>query len=189
MLKKVSSLLGLSALVVLCSSFVADYNAAGHYAISVNAGDTTIKGKFISQEGRFTISFPSKPVRSKEAVETAVGDIDIVMYMLEASRTKAYLVGYSDYPAEMIEGSDTKALLAGAQGGVVENLGAKVTSEKYSKFGKYDALDFSAQSSTYYLKYKLVIAKNRLYQIGILQEGAISKSDEKSFIGSFKIKD
>ena len=108
--------------------------------------------------------------------------------MHEESVTKAYMVAYCDYPSEMIKQSDPKTLLNGSKEGVVGQFKAQIVEEKWSKFQGNVAVDFTASGPQYHTAYKLVLAGNRLYQVGILQDGGpVSQDDMDMFIGSFKI--
>lgn len=145
---------------------------------------------FSSDAGNFTINFPGEPTQSSEKIATDVGEVEINMFMYEASVTKAYLVGFSDYPSEAIKASDAKTMLKNAQGGVIGNFNATADKENWGKFGEYESLDFVAVGGSYHIAYKLILVKNRLYQIGILQDGSdVPAADIEAFIGSFKLKE
>jgi len=143
---------------------------------------------FKSKGGKFTIMFKAKPAESSENVETAVGNIKMYMFMHEESGTKAYMVAYCDYPADIIKDADPYVLLNGSKGGVVEQFQAEISSEKESMFMGHPCIDFEAGGETYFTAYKLVLVKNRLYQVGILQNGEkVTAMDREAFIGSFKL--
>ena len=110
--------------------------------------------------------------------------------MHEESRSKAYMVAYCDYPAEIIKGDNPVAFLQRSKEGVIGNFEAKITDEKVGKFQGNETIDFTASGPKYHTAYKLILAGNRLYQVGILQDnGPVSQSDIDTFIGSFKITD
>jgi Ca2+-binding RTX toxin-like protein len=56
-----------------------------------------------SKDGKFTIKLPGKPEHSTTTKATAVGDILIEMYVYEESATKAYIIGYNDYPSGLFD--------------------------------------------------------------------------------------
>jgi hypothetical protein len=144
--------------------------------------------EYTSKDGKFSIKFKTTPQESTKDVPTAVGDVKMYMFMHEESVTKAYMVAYCDYPSELIKASDAKTLLNGSKEGVVGQFQATITEEKSSKFQGHESMDFTAGGPQYNTAYKLVLAGNRLYQIGILQDGsAVSADDIDKFIGSFKI--
>lgn len=143
---------------------------------------------FTSEAGKFTIKFKATPTEQTQDVPTEIGNVTMYMFMHEESVTKAYMVAYCDYPSELIKLSDPVTLLQGSKGGVVGKFQATITDEKVGKFQGYDCIDFTAGGPQYNTAYKLVLADNRLYQVGILQDGsAVTPEDIASFIGSFKI--
>lgn len=144
--------------------------------------------EFSSDAGKFSIKFKVAPQESTKDVPTEIGDVKMYMFMHEESVTKAYMVAYCDYPSELIKQSDAKTLLNGSKEGVVGQFKATITEEKSSKFQGNEAIDFTASGPQYHTAYKLVLAGNRLYQVGILQDGGpVSQDDMDTFIGSFKI--
>ena len=146
------------------------------------------KLSFTSKEGKFSINFKQVPKESSENVPTGVGDIKMFMFMYEASNTKAYMVAYCDYPIESVNSGDPMTLLNGAKNGVVGQFESVITSETTGKFMGNPCIDFTASGQQYHTSYKLILVKNRLYQVGILQDKEpVAKDDTKSFIGSFKL--
>ena len=144
--------------------------------------------EFESKDGKFTIKFKVAPKESTQNVPTEIGDVKMYMFMYEESVTKAYMVAYCDYPSELIKASDAKTLLGGSKEGVVGKFNATITDEKSSQFQGNEAIDFTASGPQYHTAYKLVLAGNRLYQVGILQDGSpVAADDIDTFIGSFKI--
>lgn len=146
-----------------------------------------LQAPFKSATGKFSVMFPKKPAEDVQDVPTDVGNIKMYSFMAEVSETKVYMVAYSDYDEKLMEGADSYVVLRGSRDGVVTNFQAKIDTEKEGKFQNYPCIDFTASGDTYFTSYKLILAKNRLYQVGILKVGsAVSKSDQ-SFISSFKI--
>ena len=144
--------------------------------------------EFTSNDGKFSIKFKVSPQESTKDVDTEIGAVKMYMFMHEESVTKAYMVAYCDYPSELIKQSDAKKLLDGSKEGVVGQFKAEITEEKWSKFQGNESCDFTASGPQYHTAYKLVLAGNRLYQVGILQDGGpVSDDDMDMFIGSFKI--
>lgn len=144
--------------------------------------------EFKSDAGKFSINFKEKPSEQQQDVPTAVGNVKMYMFMHEESRSKAYMVAYCDYPAEMIQAANPVDLLQGSKEGVVGKFDATIKDEKVGKFQGHDAIDFTATGPQYSTAYKLVLANNRLYQVGILQDsGPVDQNDIDTFIGSFKL--
>lgn len=144
--------------------------------------------EFKSEAGKFSIQFKQTPKESVEDVPTAVGNIKMYMFMYEESATKAYMAAYCDYPEELVANGDAKSMLDGSKNGVLGQFQATITKENAGKFMGHESLDFTADGPQYNTAYKLVLAKNRLYQIGILQSGgSVTQEDIDAFIGTFKI--
>ena len=143
---------------------------------------------FKSKEGKFSIVFKQAPKESAEDVQTDVGNIKMYMFLLEEGTTKAYMVAYCDYPKEMVEASDPNTILQGAKEGVLGQFEAVVTSEDDKQFMGNTCKNFTASGETYHTSYKMILVKNRLYQVGILSlDGPVAEHDTKDFIGSFKL--
>ena len=142
---------------------------------------------FVSKKGKFSIRFKATPQTSKMNVPTAVGNIKMYMFMHEESRTKAYMVAYCDYPKKFVKKADPVTLLTGSKEGVIEKFNATITREEVHEFMGYPCIDFAASGPQYHTEYKLVLAHNRLYQVGVLSEDDIKKADVEGFIKTFEI--
>lgn len=146
--------------------------------------------KFKSVDGKFAIRFAGNPQETNQKIPTAVGDIELHMFMYEKSITEAYVVGYSDYPSEVVKVSNPSEMLQGAKGGVLTNLGATLTEENKVNVQGNEGLEFKAKSATsnIHLVYKIFLKGNRLYQIGILRDGSFPTAEGiQEFIGSFEL--
>lgn len=140
-----------------------------------------------SVEGKFSVMFPKKPTATSQDVPTDVGNIKMYTFMAEVSDSQVLMVAYSDYDAKLIEAAEPFTVLRGSRDGVVSQFQAKLNSETEGKFSGFPCIDFTASGDTYFTSYKLILANNRLYQVGILKVGtAVTKTDE-TFIKSFKI--
>lgn len=148
------------------------------------------KEKYFSADGKFKIMFPGEPIRTEEKVPTDVGEITMVMFMFERNQAEAFMVAYSDYPAEMIQGLDPYQLLDGSKNGLLSNIGATEQNLKKFIIKSFPAISFEGKGTTFCTSYLLVLRNNRLYQVGILKSGSFpSKKDVKSFVGSFELTD
>ncbi|HYG50288.1 MAG TPA: hypothetical protein VD905_05260 [Flavobacteriales bacterium] len=140
-----------------------------------------------SVAGKFSVLFPKPPTEGSQDVPTDVGNIKMYSFMAEVSDAKVFMVAYSDYDEKLMEAAEPYTVLRGSRDGVVTQFQAEIDSEKESKFEGYPCIDFVASGDTYFTSYKLILVKNRLYQIGILKIGsAVSKADQ-AFISSFKL--
>jgi len=152
------------------------------------ADDNTASDKYYSEDGRFKVNFSGTPEVSNESVPTEVGNIEMYMFMYEKSITEAEMIAYSDYPSDLVAASNTDDMLQGAKEGAVGNLGATITAEKEITYGKYKGLEFKANSTQFYVNYKIFLVNNRLYQIAIMRDGSYaSQENVDKFFNSFEL--
>lgn len=145
---------------------------------------------YISPDKAFSIRFPAEPEVNSESVPTDIGDIQMYTVMYEESINKAYMVAYSDYPADLIDASDPMDLLYGAQSGGLSSLGITEPDEQEEiTFDGYPGLFFEASHDGVDVVYKVLLVKNRLYQVAVLTTGdaVITDSDLTEFIDSFNL--
>ncbi|HYG50287.1 MAG TPA: hypothetical protein VD905_05255 [Flavobacteriales bacterium] len=144
--------------------------------------------EYVSEAGRYKINFKSRPDDEEtKPVQTAAGNVNMYITMLEQG-TMVYMTAYADFPAEKMPKTKTRELLQGSKNGIVQKFGAQITDEKWADFQGNPAVDFTATGPQFSTAYKLVLAGNRLYQIGILKTGgAVNQHETDSFIGSFEI--
>jgi hypothetical protein len=144
-------------------------------------------GKYYSYSGKFKISFPKTPTESNSNIETDMGTVTLHQFMYE-SETSAYMVGYSEYPADKMEGRDKSVMLENAKSGFCSSLNITVTNSGSSNVGSYDGIWFDATDySGYYAVMRDFLIGNRLYQIGILSTEPISERLKYHFLNSFEI--
>ena len=145
-------------------------------------------GKFHSEDGKFKIIFSGEPTHTPEIIPTEIGDIKMHMFMYEKSITEAEMVAYNDYPSAMVDLVDADQMLQDAKKGSVESLGATITEEKVITYNGHKGLEFKANSSQYYVNYKVFIVKNRLYQIALMRDGSYAVQDDvDNFFNSFEL--
>lgn len=188
--KLIFATLFVGLLLTSCGAKKADEGSKTDEAATTDTEEvkTEEPSEFASKDGKFTIKFKVAPKESQQDVPTEIGDVKMYMFMHEESVTKAYMVAYCDYPSELIKASDAKTLLNGSKEGVVGKFNATIVEEKSSKFQGNECMDFTASGPQYHTAYKLILAGNRLYQVGILQDGSpVTADDIDMFIGSFKI--
>ncbi len=181
---------GISMLAI--AFFLIGVSACGSGAKKNDATDNKTASadvkKYTNKDGKFAIHFAGEPQVTDKNIPTAVGNIELHMFMYEKSATEVYVVGYSDYPSELMKESNRDSVLNGAKNGVVTNVKAAITEEKKIKIEGNDGLFFKANSDQYYLTYKLFIAGNRLYQIGMMRDGSpVNEDGMKDFFDTFEL--
>ncbi|NJN20574.1 MAG: hypothetical protein HC812_04440 [Leptolyngbya sp. RL_3_1] len=148
--------------------------------------------EFASEAGNFTIQTPIALTENRQSVETAVGPIEIHTFTAE-DRNAAYVVAYSDYPAEMVAQTDPDTLLSGSRDGAVQNVGGTLISEDTIDLNGNPglALVIDAQTETgeeATVNAHLYLFENRLYQVlVVVPKDEADKVDVEGFLGSFQV--
>lgn len=146
------------------------------------------KDLFVDNAGNFKIKFPGEPQKNTQAVETEIGNVNMITFMYEKDAGEAYMLAYSDYPEDIVAANDHNKLLQNAKGGFIGSLGITIEEEKEIKLGDHSGIYFKGKSADYFVVMKDYLVKNRLYQIGVLATGSYP-SDEavENFVNSFKL--
>src|SRR5262245_26964915 len=87
--------------------------------------------KYESKEGKYSVAFPGKPEIKTQKIPG--GDLNIASF---EKGPGAFMVMYSDLPAEVVKATKAKEILEGGEKGLVDTFKAKVTSSKEIEFGK-----------------------------------------------------
>jgi hypothetical protein len=145
--------------------------------------------EYTSDEGRFSVSMPGKPVKRIEKVSTPVGTIAMYEFLVEKPEI-AYVVAYADYPNDAVQNSDPEKILDSAKKGAMQNIGGKITQEDDITYGEDPGreLHFSAKGGLWSGQAVLLLSGNRLYQV--LAIGSKLTYPEKivqEYIDSFEI--
>ncbi len=151
--------------------------------------DNTVSDKFHSVDGKFKVNFSGTPEVTYDTFPIEdVGTIEMYMFMYEKSLTEAEMIAYSDYPSDLVNDSSPDEMLQGAKEGAVSNLGAIITEEKEIMYNKHKGLEFKANSTQFYINYKIFLVNNRLYQIAIMRDGSYaSQENVDKFFNSFEL--
>lgn len=148
--------------------------------------------EFSSEGGNFTVQTPIELEESSQSVETAVGPIEIHTFTAE-DRNAAYVVAYSDYPAEMVAQTEPEELLDGSRDGAVQNVGGTLISEDTIDLNGnpgralvIDATTETGEEAT--VNANLYLFENRLYQVlVVVPKGEEGNVDVESFLSSFSV--
>ena len=147
---------------------------------------------FSSESGQFEIAAPAPFEETQQSVETPVGPVEIYTFTAETENT-AYVVAYSDYPAEIIEQTDPQALLDSSRDGAVSNLGGTLVSEEVIDLagnpGRSLVISAAAnQEQAATINSRIYLVDNRLYQVLVVApEGEETPDDASLFLDSFDL--
>ena len=172
-----TKLILLSALLILSSAFApADW--------------------YTFKEDGFKIDFPEKPTTETQSVPSAIGDLKMKMYMVDASEKKdaenmVYMVITTFYPDTLVN-SDKKDMLENlfrsSIDGAVQNVQGKLLSEKRIELNGFPGRDIKVdyQEGVAILRMRMYLVKNKMYILQVITETA--KESNKSidrFLDSF----
>lgn len=148
--------------------------------------------EFTSKSGGFSVMTPATLKESTQSTDTAIGPIDIHTFLAEVGN-RAYVVGYSDYPAEIMRQSDPEQILDGSRDGAADNLKGQVISENSLTLDNHPGREFvinaTAQNNLKMtVKARIYLVKNRLYQVMLATpQNEFNPSDADAFLKSFKL--
>ena len=157
-------------------------------AIPATRADDKVELKeFESKDGKFKMMLPGKPTEQKQKIETAIGDLNIVLFLIEINKESAVVVSYNDYP-DAIKAAPAGTVLDGAVGGVIGK-GKKVSSKEIKyKDTKIEGREFEYTNGDKTGKARVFLDGARMYQILILgTEEKLKAIDTKKIFESFEI--
>lgn len=153
-------------------------------------GTADTADRFVSDEGRFAVRFPSEPKFSKTTKKTDVGVIDVNNYMAEIGGS-AYAASYTDYPESIIDLSDPEAILDGAAKGQADAVGGTLVESTRVEIdghpGRATEVDVSEAKGVVWRSNTYLVGE-RLYQVVVVQPAAADDRDRaRRFFDSFML--
>jgi len=160
-------------------------------ALLLAADDAKTKpADFAPKDGRFTVQMPGEPKEQTNKVNTAIGPIDVHMFLSAPDPNTAYIVGYSDYPEEMMKKSESDKILDGARDGAVKNVNGKLDGEKKITIDKHPGRDFQIATEHFEGRNRMYLVNARLYQVMVVgSKEFVTGKDAERFLDSFKLTD
>jgi hypothetical protein len=143
---------------------------------------------FIDYAGRFSVEFAEEPSIDVDTFQTALGQVELYTFLLELSTTHAQMITYSDYPIDKQYITDPYAFINGAKEGALESLNITQTDfdERIEFMGVPGVEVIGNNSEGLQIHYKLFLKGNRLYQLGVLTDGANANVKKgQDFLESF----
>jgi len=153
----------------------------------VKTDETKVKTPFLTEEGKFEALFDGEPGRNAEKIPDQ--DIEVVSYYYEIGKTALQIISFTDFDAEMVKMTPALDVLRGAKQGVLSNFGITTFEvEENRKFDGHEGVYFKGNNGKYYVEYLFILVENRMYQIGVMGDGAyVSEEDAANFFNSFKL--
>lgn len=156
----------------------------------ISGGLSAQDKKFESRAGKYAVAFPGEPkVESKKAGEVTMNTAAI------DAKGVAYMVIYSDLPADAIKTTKADEILESGEKGLVASFKARGVKSQATTFGKdkHPARTVTAEvlvdTTTLQLRVTLVLVEGRLYQVVAIgpKDGVTGQPGDK-FFDSFEIK-
>jgi len=141
-----------------------------------------------SPDGLFIATFPDQPMYHTQLVPVASDvKVEMVSYIYEKSVNESFMISYCDYPEQALKDDPFEMLETARSGAVLNNI---VESEFKSEVDGWPAITTKSidKETGYYYILRVILAKNRLYQIQMLNKDRYS-SDEavKMFMDAFTV--
>lgn len=138
----------------------------------------------------FSIDMPGKPERTTDSTDSALGKLPIVVHT-SGSRDKAYILIYTEFPSppEVDMGGLMEILARSLNGTAQEDTGTTFQGLP-ARDGRITNASAEGRDKPHTVFLRAIEAKNRLYQLQYVQEGADVKApppEYSQFLASFKI--
>ena len=149
--------------------------------------------QFTSEEFNFSADFPTPPEKTVQSVPTAVGDIDMNMFMSTNTSTSnlIYSIISSSYPLEAFKDATDEynnTVLDGAVNGAVTNVNGELVFDNKVTFQGYPGRSFKIKITGNFLYINAYLVKNTMMICQVICSTKNDKNDDiKRFFDSFKI--
>ena len=150
-------------------------------ATSVSGGMTPM-APFSSKVGGFALDMPGQPKYTVETVQTGLGAVEMHLFTVGYD-DYAFLVTYNDYPGVP---ANPRAVLNEIRNGQANGINGQVVAEKDIVIGGYPGKLVQIENGKLTLFAKMVLAQQRLYQIGfVIRNDTPMPAEAKQFFDSF----
>ena len=142
-----------------------------------------------SKEGGFEVSFPGKPLESRQLVKTGLGTLQVTMLLLEHKKEAAFVVSFTDFSEEAFKGGDDEKRLNFARDGAVASAKGKLKSEKKITLAKFPGRELVIESDTRgTVRTRIYAVEKRLYQtMAVGSKAFVQSKDAERFLNSFQL--
>jgi hypothetical protein len=144
--------------------------------------------KFESTEGRFSVDLPGAPKEDQQKIPTPAGVLEQRSYLVKGD-THAFGVMYADYPPNIVTPGATDTLLDGAVDGAAKGVGGTANTRRPVTVSGHPGRAFETPTNQGYdYDARMVLVKNRLYQLVITSRPGVLKPEDKArFFESFNV--
>ncbi len=186
----VASLSALSALPSGCAGLLTLIPQSDKKPQAIERAEPQKSPEIKSTAGRFAVVAPTTLKEEAKPISTEVGNLTLNQLMGIKGDT-AYIVAYTDYPAQHIQSVPADTLLEGAVSGVIQGLRGNLTSKTNTSLDGNPGKEFSmtvkynGQDVTY--RERAFLVKNRLYQLIATTPQSVNNPEIDSFMNSFRL--
>ena len=143
--------------------------------------------EFLSPDEQFRILMPGLPELKVRPIQTSYGEQEQHVYEVDAG-PQAYMIGFTEIPADVLETYSIDVLLDDAGGRGVAAVNGEVVRFEQTTFAGYPARDLviDVADGDGVIHARFVMVDNRLYQIAAIVATKIIDEDEVNrFLDSF----
>lgn len=145
---------------------------------------------FRSEEGKFSVLMPQKPVSQAATVETPQGRFEQHFFMASHSPF-IFMVGYMDLPKQSLAANDVDGFFDGVRDQFVKEAEGKLASESSLSMEGHPGREIKVTLFRGELRLRLLLVGERLYQLALTNFEKVSEADKeeavKKFFTSFKL--
>ena len=145
--------------------------------------------EFKSEEGRFTVSMPEKPLSNASTLETALGRIEQHAF-IALHREAICLVAYLDVPKQWLVSNDVDGFMDGLRDQFIKGVGGKLAGEQSLTHDGHAGREIKVHMFRGDLRMRVFLVGDRVYILSLTKLDKPSDSGEemfKKFFGSFKL--
>lgn len=145
--------------------------------------------QFRSDEGRFNVLMPEKPVPQTSIFETRGGRFEVHAFTA-AHGTLICVAAYMDVPKQSLPGANVAGFFDGVRDQLIKSVGGKFASESPLSLDGYPGREVKAHLFRGEARLRLFLVDDRLYQLYALQIDNMVDSHEETFskfFASFKL--
>ena len=165
--------------------------AQDHRQSPVSAPTPPQVGMYVSDEGRYSVMFPSEPKLSTQTSQTPSGDSIIQSLAAASAGGMVFMIGYFDY------GSGITFSLDKGRDGMIENVKGTLIDEQSISLGGFPGRQIKVQARTdegleFIDRARLYDIKPRVYVVQCMvqksQDGPVPAGRCERFFDSFRVR-
>ena len=144
--------------------------------------------EFKSDEGRFSVSMPDKPLSQKATMETPQGSL--VQHVFTAAHGPLVcMVAYTDFPKQVLVANDADGLFDTLRDQFIKQAEGKLASESSMSMDGHPGRDIKAHMFGGELRLRMFLVGDRLYLLSLMKVDKAFESEETAnkFLTSFKL--